>query len=350
MKLRINKDQRQLINLQFVITLIIILTLVCLAILTNVAIVMTRDILELDFPIQEFDIETWVSIFVISIVLSTVASTLISRAIFKPLVVLSREFEKVKKGDFSTAIETNSKIYEIRNLYAGYNAMREGLRANETIQSDFVTNVSHEFKTPINAIEGYTTLLQDAQSEEERREYTEKILTNTARLSDLVGNILMLSKLENSSIDLGKEEFSLDEQIRQAIVSLEQKWNEKNIEIDAELEELNFVGNEGLTYRIWYNLIHNAIKFSPEGGLLEIRLEKNASFLNFSVRDYGPGIEEDKIERIYDKFYQTDSSHKSEGNGLGLSLALRIVNIYGGSISVENTRPGCRFKVALPIK
>ena len=226
--------------------------------------------------------------------------------------------------------------------------MAKELESTEIVQSDFVSNVSHEFKTPINAIEGYTTLLQGCEGlTPEEQEYVEKILFNTKRLSTLVGNILLLSKLENQSIVTNKTNFRLDEQIRQSIVMLEPAWEAKSIEFDAELESIEYTGNESLLYHVWDNIISNAIKFSPENSEIKIRLSKSASNIVFTVEDEGPGISDTTKKHLFDKFYQEDTSHKSEGNGLGLALTSRILAICQGSIDAENIEGGCRFTVTL---
>lgn len=340
-----SRNKRQWLNLQLVMISVIVFTVVCLMLLINALLLLFRHVFALQFRVA-----TWVFVALMSVSLSIVASVFLAKVILYPLVKLSEQLEKAANGDFSIELKTNSKIAEVRKLYDSFNRMQRQLRRTEMLQSDFITNVSHEFKTPIAAIEGYATLLQDTENETERKEYIERILLNSARLSDLAGNILLLSKLENCAVDIGKDKFSLDEQIRQAVVLLEPQWTKKNLDIDAELDEIEFCGNEGITYRVWYNLIHNAVKFSPEGGKLEVRLFEDSNRCIFTVKDEGPGIEPDKIEQIYDKFYQADSSRKSEGNGLGLSLAKRVITLYGGEIYAENMTNGCRFTVVLPIR
>ena len=231
----------------------------------------------------------------------------------------------------------------------GFNMMTKELKNTEVLQTDFVSNVSHEFKTPINAIEGYTTLLQGCDNlDETQQEYIEKILFNTNRLSTLVGNILLLSKIENQSIQTSRSKFRLDEQIRQSIVALEPAWEKKNIEFDVEMESIEYLGNESLFHHVWDNLIGNAIKFSPCGGLVVIRLEKDGKNILFVIEDNGPGLSEEAKKHLFDKFYQADSSHKQEGNGLGLALVKRILTIADGDIVAENKKDGgCRFSVHL---
>ena len=227
--------------------------------------------------------------------------------------------------------------------------MAHELTSTEILQSDFVSNVSHEFKTPINAIEGYTTLLQGCDNlDAEHQEYVDKILFNTKRLSRLVGNILLLSKIENQEIQTHQTTFRLDEQIRQSIVALESAWTAKDIELDVDLEDVNYTGSESLMHHVWDNLIGNAIKFNPPGGLLKISLKKEKKEIIFTVSDSGPGLSEDSMKHLFDKFYQEDTTRKEEGNGLGLALVKRILTIVGGEISAENLAGGgCAFTVRL---
>ena len=178
----------------------------------------------------------------------------------------------------------------------------------------------------------------------------DKILFNTQRLSSLVGNILLLSRIDNQAIPHKGAPFRLDEQIRQAIVLLEPEWVKKDIEFDVEMEDITIEGNENLLFHVWNNLIGNAIKFDPPNGLINIKLHKKGDKAVFQIEDSGPGISDEGLKHIFDKFYQEDSSHKQEGNGLGLALAGRIVSLHGGSITAENLPGGgCRFTVELKL-
>jgi len=257
----------------------------------------------------------------------------------------------VSQGDFDKQLETSSCIAEVVQSYNSFNVMTKELRATQILQMDFVSNVSHEFKTPINAIEGYTMLLQGEELSNEQNEYVEKILFNTQRLSCLVGNILLLSKLENQNIPMKKTKYRLDEQIRQALLSLESKWTQKEIGFQVEMEAVKYVGNEGLFMHVWINLLDNAIKFSPNQGIITMFLKQENDQVKFILEDEGPGIDEEIKNRIFDKFYQADGSHKAEGNGLGLALVKRIIDSAGGTIEAQNREyGGCRFVVQLPLQ
>lgn len=270
--------------------------------------------------------------------------------ILVPIRHLQNAMDAVAEGDFNVSVPNRTLIREIESINRSFDVMVRELKATEILQSDFVSNVSHEFKTPLNAIEGYATLLQDETlTEEERAEYLEKIRFNTQRMSALVGNILLISKVDTHAIDGQKTLYALDEQIRQTIVFLEPKWSEKEIEFDVDFEECRFYGNEGLMMHVFSNLIGNAIKFSPTGGLIRMSLAETDEGTVFTVEDQGEGIQEEALKHIYDKFYQSDTSHKEEGNGLGLALVKKILDTAGGQIRAENrTEGGCRFIVTIP--
>lgn len=183
---------------------------------------------------------------------------------------------------------------------------------------------------------------------EEQEQYIDKILFNTGRLSHLAGNILLLSKIEHQAIQTRQNWYRLDEQIRQSIVMLEPKWSEKELEFDVDMVDVEYLGNENLICHVWDNLLSNAIKFSPCGGTIYIRMMPEREKIRFSIENEGPQIREDSMKHIFDKFYQCDSSHKQEGNGLGLALVKQILNLCKGTIFVENIPgSGCRFTVIL---
>lgn len=298
----------------------------------------------------DWNVPLLLELVIVSVVVGGVMTAVISRAFFNPVKNLRQAMDKVANGDFAIQLDTDkSSSGEIKELYAGFNLMTNELKATEILQTDFISNVSHEFKTPINAIEGYSTLLQGCENlDDDQKEYVEKILFNTGRLSSLVSNILLLSKIENQSIQAKREVFSLDEQIRETIVALETAWAPKNIELDVELDSVKYNGNEIMMRHIWSNLISNAIKFTPENSTVSIRLRNQKDKFIFSVTDQGEGLSDEAQKHLFDKFYQADTSHKSEGNGLGLALVKQILDIDGGDITAENVNGGgCRFTVTL---
>lgn len=287
---------------------------------------------------------------IVSSILGSAITTFLIKFFFDPISKLGAAMRKVAEGDFSVRLDEDRAFPDIRQINKDFNLMTKELGATEILQTDFVSNVSHEFKTPINAIEGYATLLQDTEQpvSPEQAEYIQKILLNTGRLSALVSNILLLSKVDNQNIQTHVTTYRLDEQIRQSILSLESCWMQRNTEFDVDMERLEYTGNESLLMHVWNNLIENAIKYGPEGGLIRMKLVSRNDLIVFTIEDEGPGISEEAQKHIFDRFYQADNSRKGEGNGLGLALVKQILKLTDGTISVENLpEKGCCFTVRL---
>ena len=296
-----------------------------------------------------FEVPLILELISVSLLVGILVTIQLSRYFFNPIKKLGEAMGKVADGDFTVELNSRSTAKEVQEIYTGFNLMTHELRSTEILQLDFVSSASHEFKTPISAIEGYATLLRSSEDlTAEQRECVEKIIFNTKRLSSLTSSILLLSKLENQEIPTNRSKFLVDEQIRQSIVALETQWEHKNIELDVELCEAEYYGNELLMRHVWDNLISNAVKFSPESGTVRIQLVKKLGRIIFTVEDEGPGIPEESIRHVFDKFYQEDSVHKQEGCGLGLALVEKILKLEKGTVTAENRENGgCRFTVTL---
>ncbi len=343
--------QAQALEFQSRLSIQLYFTLIVLAeILATIAIAgLATRLLEAELSkVLDWPPLVWMTL--ISACIGTVFAFFVNRIILSPIKRLNQAMKEVAKGDFSPRLVTKSRIHEVQDSYQSFNLMTRALGATETLQADFISNVSHEFKTPINAIEGYATLLQGTDNiDEVENAYIEKILFSTRRLSELVGSMLLLSKLDNQAIAAKAENFRLDEQIRQALLLLEPKWTKKNIDFDLDLQCLAYTGPESILRHVWQNLIDNAVKFSPAGGRIAIRLHPTEDSLRFEIADEGPGIAPEEQAHIFERFYQADSSHRSEGSGLGLALVRRIVELEGGRIAVDSAPgAGCRFTVDLP--
>ena len=340
---KVRQEQRNRFSLRTRLTALVTLEmLVCVLVAYGLDLLLNKVL-----PIQ-YEIPLEVELIGTCLLVGILVTSQLSKFFFNPIKKLRGAMDKVAEGDFSVRLEEKSSSKEIMEIYTGFNLMAHELSSTEILQTDFVSNVSHEFKTPINAIEGYATLLQDYERlDKDQRQYVNKILFNTKRLSSLAGNILLLSKIDNQVIQSKQTRYRLDEQIRQSIVYLEPAWTEKDTEFEVELDDTEYFGSENLMHHVWNNLIGNAVKFSPQGGLVSIKLADGKEDITFTVEDNGPGIPENSLGHIFDKFYQGDSSHKEEGNGLGLALAKQIVTMSGGEIFAENTENGCRFTVVL---
>ena len=218
--------------------------------------------------------------------------------------------------------------------------MVQELQNVETLKTDFIANVSHEIKTPLAIIQSYATALQnDSLQAEDRHEYIKTIIEASQKLSTLVSNILKLNKLENQEILPEAHPFDLSEQIRRCALSFEDLWEQKNISFDLELEETTVCLDESLPEIVWNNLISNAIKFTNSGGIIFVKLKPLDGYAQVSISDTGCGMDEETQKHIFDKFYQGDRSRSREGNGLGLTMVKRAIELLGGNISVES-RPG----------
>jgi len=296
-----------------------------------------------------FEIPLLLELVGVSMLVGLLVTNKLSKYFFNPIKKLREAMGKVADGDFTVELQSKSNSKEIQEIYSGFNLMTHELRTTEILQMDFLSHASHELKTPLSAIEGYGALLRSGTDlSEEQRECVDKIIFNTKRLSSLASSILLLSKLENQEIPTNRTKFLVDEQIRQSIVALESQWEKKDIELDVDLCEAEYYGNELLMRHVWDNLISNAIKFTPEGSTVKIQLVKKLTKIVFTVEDQGPGIPEESIRRVFDKFYQADSDHRQEGSGLGLALVEKILTLEKGSVKAENMEHGgCRFTVTL---
>lgn len=289
-------------------------------------------------------------IITVGILVGTAISHYAAKTPLTAIIATNNAVREVTKGNFDITIDEDISIRELREMAHNFNLMARELAGTEMLRTDFIENVSHEFKTPLSAIEGYTTLLQARNlSEKKRREYTGKILYNTRRLSTLTSNILLLSRLENQELFIQKTNFCLDEAIRESLLLLESRWTEKNLNLEISLDSADYFGNRDLLAHVFNNILGNAVKYAPEGGLVRVLLRRGENALKITVTDNGIGMSEEVQRRIFEKFYQADSSRSSQGNGLGLALSKRIVDLHGGTITVASKEGnGTSFTVILP--
>ncbi|MFA5341449.1 MAG: HAMP domain-containing sensor histidine kinase [Clostridia bacterium] len=275
----------------------------------------------------------------------------ISNKAMKPIIQLNNATQEVAKGNFDVVVVNDSQD-EIGQLTESFNKMAKELKSIEYLRKDFVSNVSHEFKTPISSILGFAKLLEnDTITEDEKREYLAIIVEESERLSNLSTNILKLSKLESQDIVFSKAEYSLDEQIRRVVLLLEPKWCEKNIDFDIDLENVAFLADEDLMQQVWINLLNNAIVYSYQNGIIHIRMNKHKEEEKavIVIQDEGIGMDKHTMDRMFEKFYKGDTSHSKEGAGLGLALVKRIVDLHQGIIAVESEPgKGTTIKLTFP--
>lgn len=291
----------------------------------------------------------------VALMLTFITRNQIKKAYELPMKQLAEAADKVAHGDFSVYLppfHTLEKFDYLDVMIVDFNKMVEELGSIETLKTDFFSNVSHEIKTPIAVIQNSAQLLQNSVlSEEEKQEYIKLIIQSSKKLNTLITNMLKLNKLEKQNIQPVVEEYDLCEQLCGCIVAFDGLMEEKNINFEADMEDKVMIfGDESLLELVWTNLLSNAVKFTKNGGTIRLRQNVCDGQVTVAVQDFGCGMSDETIGHIFEKFYQGDSSHLTEGNGLGLALVLRIIQISEGSINVESEEgKGTTFTVKLPV-
>lgn len=275
-------------------------------------------------------------ILIISVAFGALISFLVAKRITKPINDIKDATHKIAKGEFDVKLDT-TKNSSLNDLIENFNKMSQELKSIETLKSDFISVVSHEFKTPLSVIQSYSKALRRKDLDDKTRaKYEEVVDTNIQKLTNLTNNVLSLSKIENQQIIIDKTEFLLDEQIRQCIVSLEPEWKNKQIDFDLDLIQTKYYGSKSSMALVWQNLIGNAIKFSKNKGKISISIQNDNDNIVVKIADNGIGMSEETQKHIFDKFYQGDTSRSSAGNGLGLAIVKRILELSNATITVES--------------
>lgn len=332
--MRSNTQREQ--NLRRKATLLVIFTVLCSTFL--MALLSTLLILLGIMP-RLFTAGIWATAIFLSAcgTIGGLFAALVTRLFVRPVDDLISATKKAADGDFSVRVRPEYAFKEISELAENFNNMMAELEGIELFRSGFINDFSHEFKTPLVSIRGFAKQLEnDDITDEEKKLYAGIIVSECERLSNMSKNILLLSKLENQQYTAKKEVFSLDEQLRKSILLFQREIEDKNIELDIDLSDTEYNGDEELMSQIWINLLSNALKYTHEGGFIGVELFTRSREVCVKIKDNGAGIKKESLDRIFDKFYQEDSSRKSAGNGLGLPLVRRIVEILGGRISVES--------------
>ena len=299
----------------------------------------------------ERSLHAFMFVLLVSLVVGTALATIGGDYLLRPLRRLTQGTKEIANGNFNVRVDEKGP-QELGRLAASFNEMAQELSSIETLRSDFVSNISHEYKTPIAAIRGFAKrLMKDNLPETKRREYLDIIVSESERLSRLSSNVLLLSNLESASRDTSQAEYSLDEQLRKVVLLLEPQFNRKQLETVINLEEVRIVAGEELLHHLWINLLGNAIKFSHIGGTIGVTLQAVGETAVVSIYDQGIGMDDEVKARIFEKFYQGDRSRTTEGNGLGLALVKRILELENGRIQVESAPSnGTRLTVTLPTR
>ena len=291
--------------------------------------------------IQDNAIYTFFNVVLLSFIFAVLDSLQRHFTINRPVKKIVETTNQLAKGDFEARIPDLHNFYgrsEFDDIADNINHLADELSGIETLRTDFISNVSHELKTPLAVIGNYGTMLQDPEiSYEKRLEYAKGITDASKRLAELITNILKLNKLENQQIYPDKKSFDLSEQLCESIINFENIWEAKNIDLDTDIEDDLIINADAeLLSLVWNNLLSNAFKFTEVGGKVSVIAKKEGNYAVVSVTDSGCGLDETTGSHIFDKFYQGDSSHATQGNGLGLALVKRVIDIMEADIEVKS--------------
>lgn len=304
--------------------------------------------------VRRLNEEIWINSVYISGLVMLILTHVVFIVITNKLVVkrienLNKAVSEVAKGNFDLTVPVQGHD-ELAELSVNFNKMTAELKANAFLSKDFARYVSHEFKTPLSVIRSYAEAMQLSGKDRDADEYMEIIISETDRLTEMTRSIMELCRLDSTTLIEKKDKFSPAAQVRAVILSTQITWSKKNINIQPDVDEFEITGNENLTFRIWQNLIGNAIKFTEENGNIIVKLKKENSAFLFTVTDDGIGISDEDKGKIYDMFFTGDKSHNKEGSGLGLPLTKNIVEKLGGEIAFVSERgKGTAFTVKLPL-
>jgi len=314
---------------------------------SNLDIVFTEDNINLAAKL------TFANVIFLSLIFTIIDSIRRKITVDRPVKRISEAAERIIQGDFSVRIESQSKFAtdeKFNEIIDCFNKMAQELNSVETLRTDFIANVSHEMKTPLAVMQNYGTLLQTPNlSDEERIEYARGITEGSKRLANMMTNILKLNRLENQQIYPQVVEYDLGEQLCEAILQYEHIWEKENIELQTDLAENVIIKADAeLLNLVWNNLLSNAFKFTPTGGTVTISLAADVNSAVVTIKDSGCGMTQEVLEHIFEKFYQGDTSHATQGNGLGLALVKRVIDIVEGDIQVKSLpNQGTSFIITL---
>ena len=291
---------------------------------------------------------------VVSIIIGAGMSFALGLIPLKPVNELINRMNRLAAGDFSTRLNFRgvwTNLSGFREMSVSFNKLAEELENTEMLRGDFINNFSHEFKTPIVSIAGLAKLVNKGNlTEEQRAKYLTAIEEESLRLASMATNVLKLTKVENQTILTDVSYFNLSEQIRSCVLLLENKWDKKSLELELDFNEYDIEANEELLKEVWINLLDNAVKFTPHCGTVSVAIKESIGKLSVTVSNTGSEISRENMKKIWNKFYQADESHASEGNGVGLAIVKRVVDLHGGAISVRSGEGVTSFTVDLPVK
>ena len=330
------------INQFFVFFILVAFVITCCTMLFVRALSSTSHLLLTEETLGSAAKLTFVNVVLLSLIFYVIDSIRRKLTVDRPVNRITEAAEKIMQGDFSVRIKKQSKFVtddKFNEVVECFNKMAEELASVETLRTDFIANVSHEMKTPLAVMQNYGTLLQTLNlSEEKRIEYAKGVTDGAHRMANMMTNILKLNRLENQQIYPQTREYDLSEQLCECLLQYENVWEKSNIAIDTDIaDNVMITADTELLSLVWNNLFSNAFKFTEPGGTVSVTLTATAHHAIITVSDTGCGISPEVGRHIFDKFYQGDTSHSVQGNGLGLALVKRVIDIMHGEIGVEST-------------
>ena len=342
-----DKKRRKKIQSMFTSAVFLVLLGTYLLIMSAIYILVKVEVVYID----SVSLPIWLLILIFSLssfIIGTLLTLFISRFVLTAVNTLAEGMTELSRGNFDVKINLG-KNEESKQIADAFNNLAKELKAIQMLRSNFVNEYAHEFKTPIVSIKGFAELLkQEDLTDKQKKEYLDIVIEEANRLTALSSNSLNLSRLENQKILTDVTKFNLSEQIRASILLLEKKWQDKNIDLQISLEELDIVANEEMLKQVWINLIDNAIKFSYDGGTINVDLKKEKSEVVFKISNGGESIKEQDYNRIFEKFYRAGQI-STDGHGVGLSIVKKIVELHNGTISVASCDDLTEFTITLPI-
>ncbi len=288
-------------------------------------------------------------LMLVMIVLSLLAMLLFAKALIRPITKLTAATKQLAHERFDTVLDID-RADEIGQLATSFNMMTEKLQENDRVRKEFISNVSHDFQSPLLNIQGYVDLLKNPLlTEKERQEYAAIIELETKRLSTLTKQLLLLTSLDQSTRIVKRDPYRLDEQLKETVRKYRWQIEEAQLQISYKLEQIIYDGDAGLLQNVWDNLLTNAIKYNVEGGSIHLKLQKNPTSLGILVEDSGIGMTTDQLAKVYDRFYRADASRTKQGTGLGLAIVKQIVELHGGTVQMESEmNAGTKVYIHLP--
>ena len=341
-----DKKRKRKIRSMFMWSVFLILIATYLLMIATLFILVKLDVLH----VEMLSLSTWLLLLIFlvaSFIVGSILTIIVSRFVLGAVNTVAEGMSALAKGNFDVRIDLG-KNEESKQLANGFNKLAQELKGTQMLRSNFVNEYAHEFKTPIVSIKGFAELLkQEDLTEEQKQEYLDVIIEEANRLTSLSTNSLNLSKIEDQRILSEKARFNLSEQIRNSILLLEKNWQQKNIEFSISLEEYEITANEEMLKQVWINLVDNAIKFSNDGGLIEIELFEEKDKIVFTITNGGKTVSQENYDKIFEKFYRIDRG--GSGHGVGLAIVKKIVELHCGSVSVFSENDRTKFTIKLPL-